>query len=67
MPEYRINNLTNNEITIYQENTKDNRVLRTAKPAIIVVKPLGDRIFNSIPIPFVWDDQTIETKRVVLT
>ena len=67
MPEYRINNLTNNEITIYQENTKDNRVLRTAKSAVIVVKPGGDRIFNSIPIPFVWDDQTIETKRVVLT
>lgn len=66
MPEYRINNLTDKEITVHQEGTKENRVTRTVKPALVVVKPNGDKIYNSIPIPFTWDDQTIDSKRIVV-
>ena len=66
LPEYRINNLSDKEITVYQEGTKEWRVIRTLRPAKVIEKHNGDKIYNSIPIPFVWDDQTLETKRIVL-
>jgi len=66
MPEYRINNMTNKKVLVYQKDAKERIIVRTcAKAKFIKSKgKVVDIIPN--PIPFVWDDQSMADKKIII-
>ena len=66
MPEYRINNRTNKKILVYQKDAKDRTIVRSC-PRARFIKDSGKVLdIISTPIPFVWDDQTANDKKVII-
>lgn len=66
MPEYRINNYSSKDITIYQSNVGKRAIERTCKKCIIYKKKDKNNQIETFPIPFVWDDQTKDEKKVTI-
>jgi hypothetical protein len=66
MPEYRIHNYCGRSVKVIQNDIGHRSVVRNCKRAK-VIKTLGkrDRI-ESYPIPFVWDDQSKDDKKVIV-
>ena len=66
MPEYRISNMTSKKVLVYQKDAKERTIVRTwAKAKFVKVK---DKVVDIISylIPFVWDDQSMDDKKIVV-
>eukprot|EP00344_Euplotes_crassus_P011103 CAMPEP_0197018198 /NCGR_PEP_ID=MMETSP1380-20130617/79966_1 /TAXON_ID=5936 /ORGANISM="Euplotes crassus, Strain CT5" /LENGTH=753 /DNA_ID=CAMNT_0042445389 /DNA_START=109 /DNA_END=2369 /DNA_ORIENTATION=- len=68
MPEYRIHNFTGRTVKVYQDDIGHRAIMRTCPKATILKDKLkrGAASIESYPIPFVWDDQTANDKKVIL-
>jgi len=68
MPEYRIHNFSGRTVKVYQNDIGPRAIMRTCSKATIIKqkgKGLKDKI-ETYPIPFVWDDQTVNEKKVTI-
>ena len=66
MPEYRINNKTGKNIIVYQKDAKDRTIAQTCPRALFVKE--GGKVIDilSCPVPFVWNDQASNDKRIII-
>ena len=62
MPEYRINNLTGKKVLVYQKDAKERTIVRPLNKAKFVRSKGKVVDIVSFPIPFVWDDQSMNDK-----
>ncbi|CAI2359786.1 unnamed protein product [Moneuplotes crassus] len=67
MPEYRINNFSGRTVKVYQDGIDHRAIMRTcSKATVIKDKVNGGTTIETYPIPFVWDDQTVNEKKIIL-
>ena len=66
MPEFRINNLSAKKVNVYQKDAKDRAVPRTCRKAKTIKKKGEPNKVATFPVPFVWDDQTHNDKRLII-
>jgi hypothetical protein len=66
MPEYRINNYTSRTVRVYQKDIAHRAIMRSCKRAKIIKNKMERDKIETYPIPFVWDDQTKDDKKVII-
>lgn len=66
MPEYRVNNYSAKKVSVYQKDVGKRTIVRSCKKARLIKSKGKRNHIETYPIPFVWDDQTKDEKKIII-